>query len=70
MLYQIKDGTVSAGGQTILSHIDFYIKEKAYRHAHAAASCGPGIHTLFVMPFGLITPWQIYSSKTDRSALK
>lgn len=28
MLYQIKDGTVSAGGQTILSHIDFYIKEK------------------------------------------
>lgn len=28
MLYQIKDGTVSAGGQTILSHVDFYIKEK------------------------------------------
>lgn len=28
MLYQIKDGTVSAGGQTILSHIDFNIKEK------------------------------------------
>ena len=28
MLYQIKDGTVSVGGQTILSHIDFYIKEK------------------------------------------
>ena len=28
MLYQIKDGTVSEGGQTILSHIDFYIKEK------------------------------------------
>lgn len=28
MLYQVKDGTVSAGGQTILSHIDFYIKEK------------------------------------------
>lgn len=28
MLYQIKDGTVSAGGNTILSHIDFYIKEK------------------------------------------
>ena len=28
MLYQIKDGTVSAGGQTILSHVDFFIKEK------------------------------------------
>ena len=28
MLYQIKDGTVSAGGHTILSHIEFYIKEK------------------------------------------
>ena len=28
MLYQIKDGTVSAGSQTILSHVDFYIKEK------------------------------------------
>ena len=28
MLYQVKDGTVSAGGQTILSHVDFYIKEK------------------------------------------
>lgn len=28
MLYQIKDGTVSAGGQTILAHVDFYIKEK------------------------------------------
>ena len=28
MLYQVKDGTVSAGGHTILSHIEFYIKEK------------------------------------------
>lgn len=28
MLYQISNGTVSAGGQTILSHIDFYIKGK------------------------------------------
>ncbi len=28
MLYQIKNGTVSLGGKTILSHIDFYIKEK------------------------------------------
>ena len=28
MLYQIKDGTVSVGGQTILSHVDFIIKEK------------------------------------------
>ena len=28
MLYQIKDGTVSVGGHTILSHIEFYIKEK------------------------------------------
>ncbi len=28
MSYQIKDGTVSVGGQTILSHVDFYIKEK------------------------------------------
>ena len=28
MLYQIKDGTVSVGGQTILSHVDFYIREK------------------------------------------
>lgn len=28
MLYQIKGGTVSVGGQTILSHVDFYIKEK------------------------------------------
>ena len=26
MLYQIVNGTVSAGGQTILSHIDFSIK--------------------------------------------
>ena len=25
MLYQIKDGTVSAGGKVILSHIDFEI---------------------------------------------
>ena len=28
MLYQISNGTVSAGGQTILSHVDFYIKGK------------------------------------------
>ena len=26
MLYQIKDGTVSAGGKVILSHIDFEIR--------------------------------------------
>ena len=26
MLYQIQNGCVSAGGQTILSHIDFEIK--------------------------------------------
>lgn len=28
MLYKITDGTVSIGGKTILSHIDFYVKEK------------------------------------------
>ena len=28
MVAKIKDGTVSVGGQTILSHVDFYIKEK------------------------------------------
>ena len=28
MLYQISNGTVLAGGQTILSHVDFYIKGK------------------------------------------
>ena len=27
MLYQITDGTVSAGGHVILSHVDFEIKE-------------------------------------------
>lgn len=26
MLYQIMDGTVSAGGRVILSHIDFEVK--------------------------------------------
>ena len=26
MLYQIRNGTVSAGGQVILSHIDFEVK--------------------------------------------
>jgi hypothetical protein len=60
----------SAAEKSYNSVANFYIKKKAYRHACAAAFCGPGIHTLFVMPFGLITPWQIYSSKTDRSALK
>ncbi len=27
MKYQIKDGTVTLGGETILSHIDFEIQE-------------------------------------------
>ena len=26
MLYQISDGTVSAGGEVILSHIDFEVR--------------------------------------------
>lgn len=54
MLYQIKDGTVSAGGQTILSHIDFYIKEK--EKLAVVGKNGAGKTTLLRLLAGEMTP--------------
>lgn len=54
MLYQIKDGTVSAGGQTILSHIDFYIKEK--EKIAVVGKNGAGKTTLLRFLAGELTP--------------
>ena len=54
MLYQIKDGTVSAGGQTILSHIDFYIKEK--EKLAVVGKNGAGKTTLLRLLAGELTP--------------
>lgn len=54
MLYQIKDGTVSAGGQTILSHIDFYIKEK--EKIAVVGKNGVGKTTLLRLLAGELTP--------------
>lgn len=54
MLYQIKDGTVSAGGQTILSHIDFYIKEK--EKIAVVGKNGAGKTTLLRLLAGDLTP--------------
>lgn len=54
MLYQIKDGTVSAGGQTILSHIDFYIKEK--EKLAVVGKNGAGKTTLLKLFAGELTP--------------
>ena len=54
MLYQIKDGTVSAGGQTILSHIDFYIKEK--EKIAVVGKNGAGKTTLLRLLAGEMTP--------------
>lgn len=54
MLYQIKDGTVSAGGQTILSHIDFYIKEK--EKIAVVGQNGAGKTTLLRLLAGELTP--------------
>lgn len=54
MLYQIKDGTVSAGGQTILSHIDFYIKEK--EKIAVVGKNGTGKTTLLRLLAGELTP--------------
>mgnify|MGYP004526867045 FL=1 len=54
MLYQIKDGTVSAGGQTILSHIDFYIKEK--EKLAVVGKNGAGKTTLLKLLAGELTP--------------
>ena len=54
MLYQIKDGTVSAGGQTILSHIDFYIKEK--EKIAVVGKNGAGKTTLLKLLAGELTP--------------
>ena len=54
MLYQIKDGTVSAGGQTILSHIDFYIKEK--EKIAVIGKNGAGKTTLLRLLAGELTP--------------
>lgn len=54
MLYQIKDGTVSAGGQTILSHVDFYIKEK--EKLAVVGKNGAGKTTLLKLLAGELTP--------------
>lgn len=54
MLYQIKDGTVSAGGQTILSHVDFYIKEK--EKIAVVGKNGVGKTTLLRLLAGELTP--------------
>lgn len=54
MLYQIKDGTVSAGGQTILSHVDFYIKEK--EKIAVVGKNGAGKTTLLQLLAGELTP--------------
>lgn len=54
MLYQIKDGTVSAGGQTILSHVDFYIKEK--EKIAVVGKNGAGKTTLLRLLAGELTP--------------
>lgn len=54
MLYQIKAGTVSAGGQTILSHVDFYIKEK--EKIAVVGKNGAGKTTLLRLLAGELTP--------------
>lgn len=54
MLYQIKDETVSAGGQTILSHVDFYIKEK--EKIAVVGKNGAGKTTLLRLLAGELTP--------------
>ena len=54
MLYQIKDGTVSAGGQTILSLVDFYIKEK--EKIAVVGKNGAGKTTLLRLLAGELTP--------------
>lgn len=54
MLYQIKDGTVSAGGQTILSHVDFYIKEK--EKIAVVGKNGAGKTTLLRLLAGELAP--------------
>ena len=54
MLYQIKDGTVSVGGQTILSHVDFYIKEK--EKIAVVGKNGAGKTTLLRLLAGELTP--------------
>lgn len=54
MLYQIKDWTVSAGGQTILSHVDFYIKEK--EKIAVVGKNGAGKTTLLRLLAGELTP--------------
>lgn len=54
MLYQIKDGTISAGGQTILSHVDFYIKEK--EKIAVVGKNGAGKTTLLRLLAGELTP--------------
>lgn len=54
MLYQIKDGTVSAGGHTILSHVDFYIKEK--EKIAVVGKNGAGKTTLLRLLAGELTP--------------
>ena len=54
MLYQIKDGTVSVGGQTILSHVDFYIKEK--EKIAVVGKNGAGKTTIFNMLTGVYKP--------------
>ena len=68
MLYQIKDGTVSAGGQTILSHIDFYIKEK--EKIAVVGKNGAGKTTLVRLLSGVLTPdwvdsWGSYGRSND-----
>ena len=70
MLYQIKDGTVSAGGQTILSHIDFYIKEK--EKIAVVGKNGAGKTTLLRLLAGELTPDRdclLYTSPSPRDGL-
>lgn len=54
MLYQIMDATVTAGGRTILSHIDFYIKEK--EKIAVVGRNGAGKSTLLKLLAGEIEP--------------
>ena len=54
MLYQITDGTVSAGGVTILSHINFEIR--GTEKIAVAGKNGAGKTTLLRLLAGELTP--------------
>ena len=54
MLYRIRQGTVSLGGEVILDHIDFYIKGR--ERAGIVGPNGAGKTTLLKLIAGELTP--------------